>query len=81
MEEEQKKSWFADKKDKFLDFCRRHPDACLTVLGGLATLAGGALKVMAYKNEYDDNVYMVQDDKVYRIPAKEMQSKKVAELK
>ena len=79
--EEEKKGWFATKKEQFINFCRRHPEGCLTVLGGLCTLAGGAIKLYTSRTEYEDEVYMVQDDKVYRVPAKQLQSKKVAELK
>lgn len=78
---EVKKSWFADKRDKFLDFCRRHPEGCLTVLGGLFTVTAGAMKLYAAKTEYEDEVYMVQNDKVYKLPAKQLQSQKVADLK
>lgn len=81
MEEEKKKGWFADKRDRFLNFCKAHPEGTLTVLGGLFTLAGGAMKLIAASREYEDEVYMVQDEKVYRVPAKQLQSKKVAELK
>ena len=79
--EEEKKGWFATKKEQFVSFCRRHPEGCLTVLGGLFTLAGGAVKLYTSRTEYDDEVYMIQDDKLYRVPAKELQSKKVAKLK
>lgn len=79
--EEEKKSWFQTKKDQFVAFCKRHPEGCLTVLGGLFTVTAGVLKLYASKTEYEDNVYMVQNDKVYKLPAKELQSSKVAELK
>ena len=75
--EEKKKGWFADKRDKFLDFCKRHPEGVLTVVGGLFTVTAGAMKLIASKTEYEDNVYLVQNDKVYRLPAKELQSKKI----
>ena len=78
---EVKKNWFATKKDQFVAFCRRHPEGCLTVLGGLFTVTAGAMKLMAAKTEYEDTVYMVQNDKVYKLPAKELQSQKIAELK
>lgn len=78
---EEKKSWFADKRDKFLDFCKRHPEGVLTVIGGLFTLAGGAMKIYSAQHEYEDTVYCIQNDKVYRLPAKELQSQKVADLK
>lgn len=78
---EVKKGWFATKKDQFVDFCRRHPEGCLTVLGGLFTVTAGAMKLIAAKTEYEDTVYMVQNDKVYKLPAKELQSQKIAELK
>lgn len=78
---EVKKGWFATKKDQFVDFCKRHPEGCLTVLGGLFTVTAGAMKLMAAKTEYEDNVYMIQNDKVYKLPAKELQSQKIETTK
>lgn len=81
MEEEKKVNWFVDKKNKFVEFCKQHPEGVLTVIGGLFTLAGGAMKIYSAAHEYEDEVYMVQNDKVYRLPAKQLQSQKVADLK
>lgn len=81
MEEQKKKNWFVDKKDRFLDFCKRHPEGVLTVVGGLFTIAGAAMNMYTTKNEFKDNVYLIQDDKAYRVPAKEMQSKKIETAK
>lgn len=78
---EVKKSWFQDKKDKFVEFCRQHPEGVLSVIGGLFTLAGGAMKIYSAAHEYEDTVYCVQNDKVYKLPAKQLQSQKVADLK
>lgn len=75
--EEKKKGWFVTKKDQFVSFCKQHPEGVLTVVGGLFTVAAGALKLIANKTEYEDNVYMIQNDKVYKLPAKEMNSKRI----
>lgn len=79
--EEQKKSWFADKKDKFIEFCKRHPEGTLTVLGGLFTLAGGAMKLYAVSKDYEDEVYMTNGEDVFKLPAKAMHSKKIKPIK
>ena len=79
--EEKKKGWFADKKDKFINFCHEHPDVTLTVLGGFFTLAGAFVNLATTRNEYKENVYMTDGDDVYKIPAKSMHSKKLTTLK
>lgn len=79
--EETKKNWFQEKKDKFLEFCNKHPDILLTVLGGTFTLAGAFVNYATTKNEYKDNVYMTDGEDVYKIPAKSMNSKKLKTVK
>lgn len=68
------KTWWIDKKTKVKNFCSNHPDVVLTVIGGLASLAGGALKLYANKTEYEDYLYTTVDDQVYKLPAKEMKT-------
>lgn len=68
------KTWLKDKKDKVIKFCSDHPDAVLTVVGGLASIAGGCIKLYCSKTEYDDSVYTTIDDQVYKIPAKGMKT-------
>ena len=63
-------------KDRFLGFCKKHPDVILTVLGGIASLAGGILKVYANKTEYEDSLFTTFDDDVYKVPAKRMKTVK-----
>ena len=77
----EKKNWFQERKDKFLDFCQRHPDICLTVLGGVFTLAGACINYATTQNEYKDNVYMTDGEDVYKIPAKSMNTKKLKTVK
>lgn len=69
------KKWFVDKKNKVVKFCEDHPDVILTVIGGLASLAGGCIKLYCSKTEYEDYVYTVTtDDEIYKIPAKPVKS-------
>lgn len=70
-----KERW-SEKVLRFKNFCSSHPDVCLTVLGGLASLAGGCLKLYANKTEYEDYLYTEVDDTVYKLPAKEMKTAK-----
>lgn len=77
LENELNKSWFEDKKDKLLIFCKTHPDILLTVVGGTFSLAGAILNYLSTKNEYRDNVYMTDGEDVYKIPAKAMNSEKL----
>ena len=74
---EEQMNWFEDKKTKFLEFCRKHPDILLTIIGGTFSLAGAIVNYATTKNEYRDNVYMTDGDNVYKIPAKSMESKKL----
>ena len=76
---EKKKSFkerLSEKFGKVKNFCSDHPDVVLTVLGGLASLAGGCLKLYANKTEYEDYLYTEVDDTVYKLPAKEMKTAK-----
>lgn len=74
------KTWLKERKDKVKKFCSEHPDVILTVVGGLASLAGGALKIYANKSEYEDYLYTTADDEVYKLPAKKMKTcKKITE--
>ena len=63
------------------NWCGEHPDIVLTLLGGACSIVGGAMKLHAMKNEYQDEVYMTDGDSVYRLPAKSMNSKKLKTLK
>lgn len=74
---ETKQSWFEETRDKFVSFCKRHPDIILTVIGGTFSLAGAIVNYMSTQNEYKDNVYMTDGNDVYKIPAKSMNSKKL----
>ena len=77
MKEEKKgfKNWFKEKKEKVLDYCEKHPDVVLTLVGGLMSIAGGALKIYANKSEYEDYLYTISDeDHVYKVPAKKMKT-------
>ena len=77
----EEKNWFGRTKDKFKTFCKEHPDIILTVLGGAASLVGGAMKLIAVKNEYSDEVYVTDGDDVYKVPARQMKSKKTVKIK
>ena len=70
------KAWFVETKKKVMDFCAKHPDAILTISGGLLSLAGGALKLYANKSDYDDYLYTSVDNSVYKLPAKQMKTVK-----
>lgn len=77
MEEEKKgfKAWLVDKKDKAKKFCSDHPDVVLTVIGGVASIVGGCIKLYANKTEYEDYLYTTDGDgTVYKLPAKEMKT-------
>ena len=68
------KEWINEKKTIVKEFCSKHPDVCLTVLGGFASLVGGCIKLYTSKTEYEDYLYTTVDDEVYKIPAKEMKT-------
>lgn len=69
------RGWFKDKWTNVKDFCGAHPEAVLGILGGLLTLAGGALEIYGNKTEYKDNVFMTDDEgDVYKVKAKKMKT-------
>lgn len=68
------KRWIEEKTAKAKDFCGKHPDVLLTLLGGVASVIGGCLKLYMSKTEYEDYIYTTVDDEVYKIPAKEMKT-------
>lgn len=81
MEEEKKVNWFVDKKNKFVGFFMARPELTLTVLGGLFSVIGAGINLYTVKNEYKDSVYMTDGDDVYRLPAKQLNSKKLKTIK
>lgn len=74
--EEQTEEIIVTEKKGFKQWCKEHPDIVLTFFGGVCTLAGGILKLVAMKSEYEDNVYTTIDDDVYKIPARKMKTAK-----
>ena len=71
------KIWWEERKAKAKDFCKRHPDAVLCTIGGIASLLGGILKIWSNKTEYEDNVYVTLDDgDIYKVPSKKMKTVK-----
>ena len=70
VEEEEKKTL----KQRFVGWCKEHPDVILTVAGGIASIIGGCIKLYASKSEYEDNLFTTVDDQVYKIPAKQMKT-------
>lgn len=58
----------------FKAWCKKHPDVVLTVFGGLCGLAGGILKLIAVRSEYEDNLYTTVDDEIYKIPSKKLKT-------
>ena len=81
MEEEKKVNWFVEKKNKFVNFFKDRPELALTVVGGLFTVVGACINCYTVKNEYKDSVYMTDGEDVYRLPAKQMNSKKLTTVK
>ena len=65
-----------EKKGGIKQWCKEHPDIVLTVIGGLFTLAGGIIKIIANKNEYEDHLFTTVDDEIYKIPSKKMKTAK-----
>lgn len=77
MEEKKKKTlkeWWNEKTLPTREWIGKHPDVCLTLIGGICSLLGGALKIYAMKTEYQDNLYTVVDGEVYKVPAKGMKT-------
>ncbi len=70
VEEEEKKTL----KQRFVAWCKEHPDVLLTVGGGIASIIGGCIKLYASKSEYEDNLFTTVDDQVYKIPAKQIKT-------
>ena len=68
--EEEKKTL----KQRFVAWCKEHPDVLLTVGGGIASIIGGCIKLYASKSEYEDNLFTTVDDQFYKIPAKQMKT-------
>lgn len=74
---EEKKTFkqkLADKWTSVKKFCEDHPDVVLTLVGGIASIAGAGLRVYANKSEYEDYLYTTVDNKIYKLPAKEMKT-------
>ena len=70
---EKVKDWFGNCKTWF----KEHPDVGLTLLGGVLSIAGAAVKIIGDRKEYDDNMFIVDsNDDIYRIPAKKMKTVK-----
>lgn len=70
------KAWLKERKDKAKEFCSTHPDVILTVFGGLASLAGGLLKIYANKTEFEDTAFTTIDGETYKLPCKKMKTVK-----
>lgn len=64
------------KREAIKEWCKEHPDVVFTVFGGVCSLLGGVLKLIATKSEFDDNLYTTVDDEVYKIPSKKMRTAK-----
>ena len=65
-----------EKKTGFKQWCKDHPDLVVTFFSGLLGFAGGIIKLIAVKSEYDDNLYTTIDEDVYKIPSKKMKTAK-----
>ena len=68
------KDWFKERFSKAKDFCVTHPDAMLSIIGGVLSLVAAGLDIYGNRVEYKDNVYTSIDDKIYKIPCKEMKT-------
>ena len=69
------KDWLNDRK--LVIWLKDHPDVSLTLLGGVLSIAGAAVKIAADRKEYDDSVFITaSDDSVYKLPAKQMKTVK-----
>ena len=72
------KGWFGDQKRKVVQFCKDHPDVILSVIGGIASVTGGCIKLYLSKTEYDDYIYTTTiDNEIYKLPAKPVKSAKM----
>ena len=78
----EEKSKFAQWWDerKAVRWLRDHPDVSLTLLGGVLSIAGAVVKIVADRKEYDDSVFVTaNDDEIYKIPVKRMKTIKKSE--
>ena len=67
--------WWNERK--IVQWFKAHPDAGLTLLGGVLSIAGAAVKIVASNKEYEDSVYFcTTDDEIYKLPAKQMKTVK-----
>ena len=74
-EEKTFKDWWNERK--FVIWFKEHPDVSLTLLGGVLSIAGAAVKIAADRKEYDDAIFITaSDDSVYKLPAKQMKTVK-----
>lgn len=71
--------WWNERK--IVQWFKAHPDASLTLLGGVLSIAGAAVKIMASNKEYEDAVYLTaSDDQVYKVPCKGMKTIKQSKI-
>lgn len=69
------KDWWNDRKS--VKWLKDHPDVSLTLLGGVLSIIGAAVKIVGDRKEYDDSVFITaSDDSVYKLPAKQMKTVK-----
>jgi len=73
------KDWWNERK--VVQWFHEHPDASLTLLGGVLSIVGAVAKIAASNKEYEDAVYLTaSDDSVYKLPAKEMKTIKKGKI-
>ena len=69
------KDWWSERKAVI--WLKDHPDVSLTLLGGVLSIVGAAVKIVGDRKEYDDSVFITaSDDSVYKLPAKQMKTVK-----
>ena len=69
------KEWWNNLK--IVQFCKEHPDGVLGIIGGLITLLAGVVKIVAAKSEYDESLYIVDNDGcVNKIPSRKLRTLK-----
>lgn len=74
-EERTFKDWWNERK--LVIWFKDHPDVSLTLLGGVLSIVGAAVKIAADRKEYDDSVFITaSDNSVYKLPAKQMKTVK-----
>lgn len=79
MEEKKQKKTFKEwwNERKFVRFCKEHPDGMLGILGGIITLLGGVVKILVSKHEYEDYIYVTDNEgNVNKVPSKIMRTAK-----